>query len=50
MHCGGYSFKRRPVGLWAYCTVWKKWADDDPDKPPPGKRSCDKFFSKGSKQ
>ena len=47
MHCGGYTFKRRPVGLWAYCTVWEKWLDDAPVKTPPGKRSCEGFFVKG---
>lgn len=47
MYCGGYTFRKRPVGLWAYCTVHEKWADDDPKKPLPGKQSCDRFFVKG---
>ena len=44
--CGGYTFRRRPAGLWAYCTVFEKWADDDPAKPTPGERTCGRFYLK----
>ena len=45
--CGGYTFRRRPIGTWAFCTAWGKWAEEDPERPPIGERTCERYFIEG---